>query len=161
MKRSLTVFSVLLFSMLVFFQTTLSAQTVLVSPPSSSAGAQDSRPWLGVAVQDINPDTVETMSLKTSSGVLVSEVSQGSPADNAGVVPGDVIVTVNGKDVLSSAELVTIIQALRSGSPVVLGLNRSGEAEKISVVLGNMPEASTASTGAMPCGGAGAPGGCM
>lgn len=160
MKRSFTAFAVLLFSMLVLFKTPLCAQTVQVSsPPSSSGISPDDRPWLGVAVQDINPDIVEAMSLKISSGVLVSEVSNGSPADKAGVVPGDVIVTVNGKDVLSSAELVTIIQALKSGSPVVLGLNRSGEGERIRVVLGNMRESSAAQVGMMPC--AGAPGGCM
>ncbi len=160
MNRSFKAFAVLLFSMLVLFETPLYAQTVLVSPPpSSSESAPDGRPWLGVAVQDINPDIVETMSLKTSSGVLVSEVSNGSPADKAGVVPGDVIVTVNGKNVLSSAELVTIIQALKSGSPVVLGLNRSGETERISVVLGTTQESSAAQAGMMPC--AGAPGGCM
>ncbi len=169
MKRHLTGLAVLLFSMLVVFQSPVPAQTVLVSPPSSPVSSPAGRPWIGVIIQDINPDIVETMDLKTSSGVLVSGVSAGSPAEAAGVAPGDVIIAVNGTEVLSSGELVTIIQAARPGSSVVLELNRSGQAERISLVLGDMPtEASTVNTGGMMCAGCqqgcsggGAPGGCM
>lgn len=169
MRRHLTGFAVLLFSMLVVFQSQVRAQTVLVSPPSSTESSPMVRPWLGVSIQEINPDIVETMDLKTSSGVLVSGVSAGSPAEKAGVVPGDVIIAVNGKEVLSSGELVTLIQAARPGASVVLELNRSGQAERISVVLGDMPaKASTVYTGGTTCAGCqqgatggGTPGGCM
>lgn len=166
MNRHFTGLVVLVFFFLAVFQSPAPAQTVLVSPPSSSGSAAPGRPWLGVAVQDINPDIVETMGLKTSSGVLVSEVSRRSPAEEAGVLPGDVIIAVNGKKVLSSAELSTLIRNIESGSSVVLELNRSGEPERISVVLGNIPlEASTVytGTGAGMCAGCqkGAPGGCM
>ncbi|MBI5468122.1 MAG: PDZ domain-containing protein [Deltaproteobacteria bacterium] len=154
MKRHLTGLAVLLFSMLVVFQSPVPAQTVLVSPLSSPVSSPAGRPWIGVIIQDINPDIVETMDLKTSSGVLVSGVSAGSPAEAAGVVPGDVIIAVNGTEVLSSGELVTLIQAARPGASVVLELNRSGQAERISLVLGDMPtEASTVYTGGMMCAG--------
>lgn len=166
MKSHLTGLAVLVFFMLAVFQSPAPAQTVLVSPPSSSESDASGRPWLGVTVQDLNPDIIETMGLKTTSGVLVSEVSRSSPAEEAGVVPGDVIITVNGKKVLSSAELVSIIRRSDPGSSVVLELNRSGEPERISVVLGNMPLESTTvytGTGAGMCAGCqkGAVGGCM
>jgi Spy/CpxP family protein refolding chaperone len=154
MRRHLTGLAVLLFFMLAVFQSQLQAQTVLVSPPSSTESLPMARPWLGVSIQDINPDIVETMDLKASSGVLVSGVSAGSPAEKAGVVPGDVIITVNGKEVLSSGEVVSLIQAAGPGSTVLLELNRSGQAERISVVLGDMPmEATTVYTGETMCAG--------
>ncbi|MBI5588170.1 MAG: PDZ domain-containing protein [Deltaproteobacteria bacterium] len=154
MKRHLQGLVAVLFSFLLIFPAAVLAQTVLVSPPPSKASHSDGRAWLGVTIQDLNKDIADTMGLKTSSGVLVSEVSPGSPAEEAGVEPGDVIIMINGKDVLNSGDLVSLIQAAKSGNTVVLDLNRGGNTEKINVVLGNMPlETASGYTGSTMCAG--------
>ena len=57
------------------------------------------RGWLGVTVQEITPEIAEAMELKTPRGVLIADVIKGSPAAEAGIRQGDVVVSINGKEV--------------------------------------------------------------
>ena len=69
---------------------------------------------LGVSIQTLTPDVAENLGLKDTTGALVSEVVEGSAAAKAGVQPGDVVTSVNGHAVKSSAELRHAIGLLRT-----------------------------------------------
>jgi putative serine protease PepD len=74
-----------------------------------------------------------------SSGVEVSEVRAGSPADGAGLEVGDVVVSVDGTEVASPSELQAAIDDHPPGASVPLGILRDGESSRLTVRLGTRP----------------------
>ncbi len=99
------------------------------------------RGWLGVQIQDVNADIAESLGLDEAKGALVSEAQPDSPALNAGVKSGDVIVAVDGEDVESPRELARMIGNLDPNQTVELTVWRDGKAEMVEVKLGEMPGA--------------------
>jgi serine protease Do len=71
------------------------------------------------------------------NGVLVQEVQPGGPADKAGIKPGDIITTIDGRTVKDGDELVNDIASRRPGSSVRLGYLRNGAQEEATVIIGN------------------------
>ena len=67
-----------------------------------------SRGYLGVTVQDLSKDLVEYFGLKDTDGVLVADTTKGSPADKAGLKKGDVIVSLNGKEIENVGQLCRV-----------------------------------------------------
>jgi serine protease Do len=108
------------------------AQSVMVSLVQYG---KVTRGWLGVTIQDINQDLAEAMNLKTIKGALISDVINGSPADEAGLKQGDVIVEVDGKEVESTGKLRNMIATLGAGAQVNLSIIRDGEKVKIELTL--------------------------
>jgi len=72
----------------------------------------------------------------TTEGATVESVVQGSPADDAGLQNGDVIVGYDGKDVSSSAELRALVDGSKPGDKVTVEVRRDGETVKLDVELG-------------------------
>lgn len=98
------------------------------------------RGWLGVTIQDLTPELAEGFGIEASEGAVVSDVGEGTPAAEAGLAPGDVIVSLNGTPVTSSANLVRRIGSLEPGERVELELFREGDRESIEIVLGDRAE---------------------
>jgi len=94
-----------------------------------------SRGWLGVSTQDLDQDFQD--SLNISEGALVQTVAKSSPAEKAGVKRLDVIVSVDGKPIKSSGDLVETISSYREGNVVKLELIRNGRKQTVSVTLGD------------------------
>lgn len=86
------------------------------------------RPFIGIAIEDEDDDVV-----------IVGVVEQ-SPADAAGIEPGDVINAVNGTEVETSSEVVAIIGALAIGDTVTLDIERDGEVSQIAIQLRDAAE---------------------
>src|SRR6185436_14139425 len=63
------------------------------------------RGWIGVGVQDVSKELAESFKLASAKGVLITQVVRGSPADTAGVKPGDVLVSVNDSQVSDSGTM--------------------------------------------------------
>lgn len=82
---------------------------------------------LGVMVQDLTPELAESMELDMSSGALVAQVRSGSPAAEAGLEDGDVVVEVNGIEVKGAGELRNQIGLLEVGDQVEITFERNGE----------------------------------
>ncbi|MDO9226010.1 MAG: Do family serine endopeptidase [Pseudomonadota bacterium] len=82
------------------------------------------RGWVGIEVQEINPEIAESFGLKSTDGALIAGVLRGGPADRAGIHPGDVLVAVNGKPVTDSVSLLNLIAALPPGKTALLRLIR-------------------------------------
>jgi serine protease Do len=71
------------------------------------------------------------------NGVLVQEVQSGGPADKAGIKPGDIITTVDGRPIKDGDDLVNEIASLRPGSAIRLGYVRDGKPQDTTVTIGD------------------------
>ncbi|WP_334177948.1 DegQ family serine endoprotease [Pseudoxanthomonas sp.] len=103
-----------------------------------------SRGQLGVQVGALTADVVKGFNLPDNRGALISEVLPGSPAAKAGLDPGDVIRSVNGRAINDSSDLPPIIGAMAPGSKVTLSLLRDGKIKDITVILVELDEGSVA-----------------
>jgi len=94
------------------------------------------RGLLGVSIQSIDSDLAENLGLDEARGALVSQVMPGSAAEKAGIVAGDVILSVNGESVTSAAELRVKIGMQRAGEKVKVELIRDGKRKTVTAELG-------------------------
>lgn len=95
-----------------------------------------SRGRLGVAIQGLDAELAQNFGLDKPVGALVASVENGSPAEKAGLAPGDVVLGVNGQKVDNSADLPRIIGEQKPGSVVRLSIWRDRKARDINVTLG-------------------------
>lgn len=98
------------------------------------------RGWLGVAIQDVDENLAQSFGLEEAKGILVSEVTEGSPAEEAGLKQGDVIVKLNGKTLESVNELRNRIALIVPKTDAEFEIIREGKARNITVVIGEQPE---------------------
>ena len=95
------------------------------------------RGMLGVQLANqFTPDIAESLGLDNARGALVSQVVEGSPADKAGIKAGDVITSINGRNVANASELRNTIGLLRIGEKVEIGLIREGKPRRVTAVIG-------------------------
>ena len=106
------------------------------------------RGQLGVTVQDLTPELAQAFSLQQRGGAVVAQVTPGSAADQAGLRSGDVIISLNGRDVTSSSDLRNAIGLLRVGTRVDLAVVRKGKQRTLRAVLAD-PLASSTAAGAL------------
>jgi serine protease Do len=93
------------------------------------------RGFLGVGIQDLTGDHVAAMNLSVSQGVLVNSVTPGSPADKAGLKPGDVIVTLEGQEMKTSNQFRNRIASAGANKRINLELLRAGKRMPVGLVL--------------------------
>jgi serine protease DegQ len=98
------------------------------------------RGWLGALVQDMTRELADSLKLPAVNGAFVSEVVRGSPADKAGIRPGDILVAVNNKPVPDSATVLGLIAALRPGQEARLRVVRDRGETEIAVTVGRRPK---------------------
>ncbi|GBD42581.1 Periplasmic serine endoprotease DegP [bacterium HR40] len=96
---------------------------------------------IGVAIQDLTPDLAEAMGIPGRRGAVVSQVEPGSPAERAGLRPGDVVVAVDGEAVRSSTELRNRIGLVERGSRIDLTILRDGREQHLRVEVAAPEEA--------------------
>ena len=101
-----------------------------------------SRGRLGVMIQGVNQDLARSFGLNKPTGALVSSVEKGSPAEKAGIEPGDVILKFNGKQVDSSEDLPSMVADIAPGTTAKVEVWRNGRARDLSVDVGEMKIAS-------------------
>jgi serine protease Do/serine protease DegQ len=85
------------------------------------------RGQLGIALQDLTPQLAEAFGLDHRRGAVVSQVVPGSPAERAGLRPGDVVVGVNGKPLRGVAQLRNVVGLHRIGETIRLDVVRDGQ----------------------------------
>ncbi len=98
------------------------------------------RGWMGVTIQAITEDLAETYDLDEAKGALVSSVTPGSPAEEAGIEAEDVILAADGRPIADNSDLSRYISSKAPGTEVELEVLRSGRRMKISLTLGTFPE---------------------
>jgi serine protease Do len=91
------------------------------------------RSRIGVAVQEVNQQLAQTFGLSRPHGALVSAVEPKSPGERSGMKPGDVITSVNGREIEHSSDLPTVIAALPPGSEAKIGVWHDHKATQLTV----------------------------
>jgi serine protease Do len=91
------------------------------------------RSRIGVHVQDLQQQLAQSFGLAVPHGALVSEVDPGGPGEQAGLKSGDVITSVNGRNIDHSYDLPTVISQLPPGSQARLGVWHDRKATEVSV----------------------------
>ena len=102
------------------------------------------RGYMGVNIQNITPELAKAMKLKEAKGALVAGVSKDSPAEAAGIKPGDVIVGFDGKDVEDVAHLPAMVAATEIGKTVPVKIVRDGSVQSVNLKVAQMPGEKTA-----------------
>jgi S1-C subfamily serine protease len=90
-------------------------------------------------LQEITPELAESFKLGTTEGVLIAGVQRGSPADRAGIKPGDIVVAVDGKPALDPESMRNLIVALKPGKQTTLRLKRGDQKLDLQVNVGKRP----------------------
>ena len=98
------------------------------------------RGWLGVMIQDVTPDLSKSFGLKETKGVLISDVTEGSPAAKAGLKRGDVVKGFDGHEVENAHTLSRLVAATQPNSKAKLDIIRDGKEKTIEVTIGTMPQ---------------------
>jgi serine protease Do len=93
---------------------------------------------IGVSIGQLSKEAAESLGLGKLTGALVQGVESGSPADKAGVEPGDIILKVDGKVVEKSGDLPRLIGAAKPGSRAALQVLRRGATRDITVTVGEL-----------------------
>jgi len=104
---------------------TLTAQIATLPEPQQVAEVGNAgRKSLGITVRPLTPALARRLEVPDKTGLVVARVADGSPAADAGIQPGDVIVEVDRKPVGSVAELLQAIAAQKAGEPTLLRIHR-------------------------------------
>jgi serine protease Do/serine protease DegQ len=94
------------------------------------------RGLLGVNIVTLTPDVAANLGIGNTQGALVSQVVDGSAADKAGIKAGDVVTSINKKNVKSGADLKNTIGLLRVGEKVEISLIRDGKPRRVTAIIG-------------------------
>jgi serine protease DegS len=101
------------------------------------------RGWLGIEAQNLTPQLAESFNLPTTEGVLISGVLRDGPANNAGLLPGDIVTSINNTRVIDANEAMKIISMQTPGTRITLGVIRGGKIHTIKPQISRRPEKTT------------------
>jgi serine protease Do len=97
------------------------------------------RAYLGIYGQDLNRNLARALDLDNSQGIIVNQVQEDTPAEEAGLKEGDVIKTLNGNTVHDYSNFRTQIATSNPGDEITLGIVRDGNKQELTVTLGELP----------------------
>ena len=100
------------------------------------------RGWLGVRIQYVTNEIAEVEKLDKPRGALVASVADGSPSDDAGIKPGDIILEFDGKLINEMSELPKIVAATDVGKKVKLKIWRNQRELEKNIILGRLETSS-------------------
>jgi serine protease Do len=112
------------------------------APPQAQAAPPVAAPgWLGVAVDEVTPDTVKQLKLPADRGVVIAEAQDGSPAAKGGLEKGDAVTEFDGERVVGMVQFQRLVRETPPGRTVQLSIWRDGRSRKLSVEMGSAPVA--------------------
>ena len=114
------------------------------------SGGEVTRGWLGVAIQDVNPEMAEYYGIDTKKGVFVADVFKGDPADAAGIKSKDIIVEVNGQKVETTRQLTSLVAGIPVGQSAKVKVLRDGQPKTFAVKIAKRDDSKVASRSETP-----------
>ncbi|WP_230770924.1 Do family serine endopeptidase [Sphingomonas sp. Leaf4] len=102
-------------------------------------GQSVTRGYLGLTQQEVSEDIASALGIAKERGALVNGVTPNQPAAKAGIRPGDVILSVNGKEINPQQSLTYLVGLEAPGSRVTLDILRDGRRQQLPVTLGTRP----------------------
>ncbi len=97
------------------------------------------RGWVGVEIQEITQELAESFGLPGTEGALISGVLRNSPAERAGIRPGDVLIRVDGQPVSGAKDMLEKVAGLPPGQESGFRIRRSGQEIDLKVRIGKRP----------------------
>jgi serine protease DegQ len=97
------------------------------------------RGWIGVEPQDITPELAESFGLTKKTGAIIAGVLKNGPADKAGMKPGDILISVEGKAVTDTTEMLNLIAQLIPGQKAKMTVLRKAQETTLEIVVGKRP----------------------
>ena len=113
-------------------------QAVAILPQLKERG-RVARGFIGVGLTDVTPALQRALNLSVAKGAVIQDVSAGSPAERAGLQAYDVIVEVEGRQVINNEEVIRDISARQPGSVARLAIVRDGRHQSVQVKLAERP----------------------
>lgn len=99
------------------------------------------RGWLGVEVQTVTPEVARALKLEATEGAVIADVAPRSPAAQAGLQPGDVLLALNGEALRNGRQLALRVAQIPPGTQARVAVLRGGERREVNVTLAQMPSA--------------------
>ena len=115
------------------------AETVLTVAKQLMSTGHAEHAFLGVGPTDLTPEVAQQLGTNVQSGVVVLNVENGSPAAQAHLQPGDIIVSVGGHNIGSVEDLLAVLRQHKPGDKVSLTYVRGSSRHQVQVTLSNRP----------------------
>lgn len=98
-----------------------------------------SRGYLGVRMSEVDSDLADALGMNKPYGALINDVEEGESADNAGLMPGDVIIEFDNKEIKFSSDLPHVVGQIQPQTKAIGKVIRDGEEIKLKFILGELP----------------------
>ena len=97
------------------------------------------RGYLGVRMSEVDSDLADALGMKKPYGALINDVEKGESADNAGLLPGDVIIEFDNKEIKFSSDLPHVVGQIQPETKAKAKIIRDGEEIELKFILGELP----------------------
>ena len=98
------------------------------------------RGWIGIEAQDMTAELAESFKLKNAQGSLIAGIIKNSPAERAGLKAGDVLLEINGLQVIDSSNMLGLISELKPNKQAILKITRNQKEINVPVMIGRRPK---------------------
>lgn len=110
------------------------------APTAPEAPTQPGKAWLGIDAATLEPASAQSLGLDSDQqGVLVQGVGENTPAEESGLLQGDVIIAIDGSQIATIESLIAVLAQYQPGDEITLTLLRNGQELEINLVLGARP----------------------
>lgn len=93
------------------------------------------RGWIGVKIQEVNEEIADSLGMDRPMGALVAEVVTGSPAEKAGIIKGDVVLSFNGQEIEKMKQLPRFVSAAQLNKSYNIMVLRAGQKQELNITI--------------------------
>lgn len=98
------------------------------------------RGWLGIEARTLDENIIKTYNLNNSSGIMITGVYPKGPAENAGILPGDIITHINQQPVINGRDGMNLIARARPSDNVLISISRGKDKIELNATVGTRPK---------------------